>query len=119
MKSTGTVSQYISDFSGEAKKKLVELRKIVTTAAPKAEEKISYGMVGYKYLGKPLVYFGGFKNHIGFYGASSTFFNAYAKELEGFKTSKGTVQFPLDKPLPVGLIKKLVKERIKQNEAKV
>lgn len=119
MKTTGTVNQYIAAFSGETKKKLIELRKIITTSAPKAEEKISYGMVGYKYMGKPLVYFGGYKNHIGFYGASSTFFKAYAKELEGFKTSKGTVQFPLDKPLPVSLIKKLVKERVKQNQGKV
>ncbi len=111
-----TVEKYIAQFPAETQKKLKQMRALIKAAAPKAEERISYGMVGYKYLGRSLVYFGGYKAHVGFYGASSTFFKKYEKELEGFEYSKGTIRLPLDKPLPVALIKNMVKERVKQNE---
>lgn len=116
MKTDSTVDKYLDNFRGETLKRLNELRKIIKGTAPKAEESISYGMVGYKYCGRPLVYFGGYKNHVGFYGASGSFFKAYTKELVGFEVAKGTIRFSLEKPLPVSLIKKMVKERMKQNE---
>lgn len=96
---------------------LQQLRKTIIKAAPKAEEVISYKMPGYKYQGM-LVYFAGYKNHIGFYGTPAGH-EAFKKELSVYKTGKGSVQFPLDKPLPLALIKKIVLFRVAQNEARV
>lgn len=92
------------------------MRKTIKAAAPKAEEAINYGMPGYKYLGKPLVYFGGFENHIGFY-ATPTGHDAFKKELSVYKQGKGSVQFPLSEKLPLDLIKRIVQFRVKENEA--
>ncbi len=82
-----------------------------------AEERISYGMPGYFYNGA-LVYFGGFKNHVSLFGTASGVMKKFAKELDDYITSKGTIQFPLDQPLPTVLIKKLVHERVAENELK-
>lgn len=98
--------------------KLKELRRIVRAVLPEAEEKISYRMPVYKFKGKGVVAFAGFKNHIGFYGMTGDFFKAFGKELKNYETSKGTIRFPLNKPLPVGLIKKLIRVRIKRNQDK-
>jgi len=110
------VEEFIKFFPKPAQFKLKQMRKIVKSVAPKAEEKISYKMPVYKYKGKWLVGFAAFKNHIGFYGMSGSFFKLFSKELKNYKTSKGTVQFPLSKPLPVGLIKKLIKARMALNQ---
>jgi uncharacterized protein YdhG (YjbR/CyaY superfamily) len=93
----------------EARAKLVQLRKIVKAAAPKADEGISYKMPYYKYHGA-LVGFAAFKNHIGFFAVPV---EEHKQELKGYETGKGSVRFPIDRPLPVALIKKLVKSRIK------
>ncbi len=92
------------------------MRATIKKAAPKAEEKISYGMPGYDLNGM-LVWFGGYGKHIGFYPKPSGIKN-FQKELSVYKQSKGAVQFPLDKPLPTGLITKIVKFRMKENSQK-
>lgn len=93
--------------------KLKELLLIVIGVAPKAEERISYKMPVYKYNGKWLVGFAGFKNHVSLFGMSGIFFGGFKTRLKDYRTSKGTLQFPFNKPLPVALIKMLVKARMK------
>lgn len=118
MKSTApakTPDQYIAGFPATVKKRLEEIRKTIRDNAPGAVEGISYGMPGFKYMGKPLVYFAGYENHIGFY-ATPTGHEAFKKDLAGYKTGKGSVQFPLTEPLPLTLIKKIVLFRVKENE---
>ncbi len=109
-----SVDEYISAFPKETQKLLKQMRATIQEVAPKAEEVISYSMPGYKLNGM-LVWFAGFKNHIGFYPKGSSAIEAFKKELTGYKTSKGAVQFPMDEPLPITLIKKMVKFRIAQN----
>jgi len=116
VKEIKNVDDYIRQFPKEVQAMLQQLRSIIKTAAPKAEEVISYKMPGYKYHGM-LVYFAGYKNHIGFY-AAPTGHDAFKKELSKYKTGKGSVQFPLDKPLPLKLVTKIVKFRVVQNEEK-
>jgi len=111
-----TVDQYIAAFSGDVKKRMQQLRKTIKAAAPKAEEVISYQMPGYKYLGM-LVYFAAYKNHIGFYPGAGGILEFY-KKLSSFKSAKGSVQFPNDRPIPYDVISKIVKFRVKQNEEK-
>ncbi len=111
-----TVDEYIAGFPEEIAQKLNTLRSTIKKAAPKAEEVISYQMPAYKYHGI-LVYFAGYKNHIGFY-ATPTGHAAFKKELSAYKEGKGSVQFPHDKPLPLGLVSKIVKFRVKQNMEK-
>lgn len=112
-----TVDDYIKPFPPAVRKLLAAIRKTIQTTAPKAEEVISYQMPGYKYHGM-LVFFAGYKNHIGFYPGASPIV-AFKKELSIYKGAKGSVQFPLDQPLPLGLITKIVKFRMKENEAKL
>ena len=109
------VDEYIAGFDSATQAILKQMRETIKNAAPKAEESISYMMPAYKYLGKPLVYFAGYKNHIGFY-ATPTGHEGFKKELSIYKQGKGSVQFPLDKPLPLSLIIKIVKFRVKQNQ---
>ncbi len=110
------VDTYIAQFPIDTQKLLTQLRSTIRKAAPKAEEQISYQMPAYKWNGL-LVYFAGYANHIGFYptGAGIAHFQ---KEITGFKTSKGTIQFPLDKKLPLPLITKIVAFRLQENAAK-
>ena len=110
------VEEYIAQFSPTVQALLNQVRQTIKAAAPKTEEGISYMMPAYKYHGV-LVYFGGYKNHIGFY-ASPTGHEAFKKELSIYKSGKGSVQFPLDKPLPLKLITQIVKFRVIQNEEK-
>jgi len=110
------VDAYIKQFPATVQTSLQQLRKTIKAAAPKAEEVISYAMPAYKYNGM-LVYFAGYKNHIGFYGTPSGH-EAFEKELSVYKSGKGSVQFPVDEPLPLSLITKIVKFRVKKNEEK-
>jgi uncharacterized protein YdhG (YjbR/CyaY superfamily) len=114
MKKTKDVDEYISGFPKETQKLLEQVRAVIKETAPKAEEVISYSMPGYKLNGS-LVWFAGFSNHIGFYPRGSSAIKAFQQELVGYKTSKGAVQFPMDKPLPIALIKKMVKFRVAEN----
>ncbi len=102
-----TVDEYIGQFDGEVHRRLLQLRDIVQHEAPDAEEGIMYGLVGYKYRKKPLAYFGGFAHHIGFY-ATPQGHEAFAEDLSNYKQGKGSVQFPLDQPLPTELVRRMV-----------
>lgn len=117
MKAVKNVEEYLSQFPDHQQTELQKIRKAIRDAAPKAEEAISYGMPGYK-LNGVLVYFGGFKTHCSFFPAGNSVIKKFAEELKDYKTSKGTIQFPLNQPIPVSLIRKMVKERIRENEIK-
>ncbi len=112
-KPAASIDEYIAACPKNIQKKLLELRATIRAAAPKAEEKISYQMPAFAQNGI-LVWFAAFKDHIGFYPKGSGI-KAFEKELAGYETSKGTVRFPLDKPLPHRLITKIVKYRIAEN----
>jgi uncharacterized protein YdhG (YjbR/CyaY superfamily) len=114
MKKPKDVDAYIAAAPREARAKLVQLRKIIKTTAPKAEESISYGMPYYGYNGR-LAYFAAFKKHIGFY-VPTPVIEEHKKELKNYETAKATVRFPIDRPLPVSLVKKLIKARMKKIE---
>jgi len=107
------IENYIHSFPKNTQKQLQQIRKTIIKTAPQAEELISYKMPAYKYWGM-LVYFAGYEKHIGFYPTSSGIRN-FKTEISEYKNSVGAVQFPLDKPLPLGLITKIVKFRIKEN----
>ena len=115
MKGPATVDEYLADLPQKERSVLNNIRKTIKAIAPKADEEISYGMPGYKYHGM-LVYFAAFKNHLSFFPGSSTL-EELGEEVKKFQTSKGTLQFTVDKPIPATLIKKIVKHRMKQNEA--
>lgn len=108
-----TVDEYISQFPPEIGEKLKAIRAAVLDAAPGATEKISYGMPAYS-LKDMLVYFAAFKNHIGFFPEANGV-AAFLPKLEGYKTSKGTIRFPLDKPLPLDLVREVVRFKVNIN----
>lgn len=108
------IEQYIAGFPKDTQKALKQVRATIRKAAPKAEESIAYGMPTYKLNGKPLVYFAGYAKHIGFY-ATPTGHSAFKKELSAYKQGKGSVQFPLAKPMPLDLIARIVAFRVKEN----
>jgi len=111
-----TVDEYLKGLPSDVRSALEKIRSTVKSVAPNAEELISYGMPGFKYYG-PLVYMAAFKDHCSFFPGSSQVIKLY-DELKEFKTAKGTIQFTVDKPIPVALIKKIVKGRMLENEAK-
>ena len=111
-----TIDEYIANFPAEVQALLQKVRATITKAAPAAEEAISYQMPTFKLKGN-LVHFAAFKKHIGFYPAASGIAH-FQTELASYKTSKGAVQFPLDKPIPYSLITKIVKFRAVENVAK-
>lgn len=119
MKTTNTnsIDRYIADFPKSTQLLLERLRATISKAAPKAEEKISYAIPTF-YLNGNLVHFAGYKHHIGFYPGAAGI-KTFKKDLSGYKTSKGAVQFPIDKPLPLGIVTKIVKFRVKENLEKV
>lgn len=109
-----TIDEYIKAFPMDIQEKLRAMRKAIHAAAPKAEEKISYQMPTF-FLKGNLVHFAAFKNHIGFYPVPSGIL-AFKKELSAYATSKGAAQFPLDRPLPLALVARIVKYRVVENE---
>lgn len=110
-----TIDEYLARVKPEQRAVLDKLRQIIHAAAPGAEEYIGYGLAGFKFNGRPLVYFGAWANHCAFYPASSTLAKKFSDQLKHFKTSKGTIRFRPDKPLPTALLKKLVKARVAEN----
>jgi uncharacterized protein YdhG (YjbR/CyaY superfamily) len=112
------IDQYIADYSEEVGEILNQIRSCIKETAPEAQEIISYGMPAFK-QGKVLVYFAAFKNHIGFYALPSGNV-AFQKELSKYKVGKGSIQFPLNEPMPFELIKLMVAFRIEEveNQAK-
>ena len=110
-----SIDEYISSFPKNVQTVLEQIRKAIKEVAPKAEEAISYNMPAFKLNGN-LVWFGAFKNHIGFYPRESAI-EEFKDKLSGYEVSKvqGTVKFPLDKPIPLDLMKEMVKFRVKEN----
>ncbi len=108
-----TIDEYIAGYPPEVQKILQQIRKTIRKAAPDAEETIAYRMPTFTLKGN-LVYFAAFKSHIGFYPIP-TGIEAFKKELSVYKQGKGSVQFPIDKPLPLNLITRIVKFRVKEN----
>ena len=111
-----TIDEYIAQCPADVQPILKKMRAVIKKAAPKAEEKISYQMPGF-YLNGQLVWFGAHPHHIGFYPTGEGI-EAFKKQLAGYKTSKGAVQFPLDEPIPYDLVTKIVKYRVAQNKKK-
>ena len=111
------VDEYIQGFPGEVQEKLTTIRNIIREQAPGASERICMRMPTYDLYGKWLVHFAAFKKHIGFYPQPEGI-EAFKDKLAGYKTSKGAVQFPLDKPLPVELIREIVAYRVEQQAEK-
>jgi uncharacterized protein YdhG (YjbR/CyaY superfamily) len=108
------VNDYIGSFPEDTQRILIRIRKIILQEAPDAIESIAYKMPAYRINGKPLIYFAGFKNHIGLYATPSTH-SEFKDELSGYKHGKGSVQFPLNQPVPFDLIRKMVKFKVKEN----
>lgn len=108
-----TVDEYIGRYPDDVQRILRRMRSTVREAAPEAKEVISYGIPTFKLHGY-LVHFGAFKDHIGFFPTSSGV-SAFEKEVENYKTGPGTIRFPFDKPIPYGLVTKIVKFRVKEN----
>ncbi|MEJ6978950.1 DUF1801 domain-containing protein [Pedobacter sp. P351] len=113
---TNDIDKYISGFPAETQILLKQLRATIKSSAPEAEEVISYAIPTFKLKGN-LVHFAGYKNHIGFYPGSSGI-EKFKQKLSVYKSAKGSVQFPISEPLPIELIKEIVKFRMKENEAK-
>ncbi len=107
-----TIDEYIQTFPPEVQARLQKVRQTIRKAAPQAVEGISYQMPAFKLHGQNLVYFAGYKRHIGFYPVPSGV-PALEKELAPFVQGRGSVQFPLDRPLPYELVKKIVAYRLK------
>jgi uncharacterized protein YdhG (YjbR/CyaY superfamily) len=109
------VDAYIAAFTGETRARLEKIRDTIAATAPQARPRISYRIPTFSLCGN-LVHFAGYKEHIGFYpGASAV--QAFARELAAYPTSKGTVQFPFDRPVPLALIREIVKFRVTENLA--
>jgi len=108
-----TIDEYISTFPEDVRKILNTLRQTIKEVAPDAEETINYQIPTFTLHGN-LVHFAAFENHIGFYPTPSGM-EAFKKELSGYKGAKGSVQFPIDQPLPLPLIRKIVEYRVKEN----
>jgi len=112
-----TIDEYLAALSDDKREALEKLRKTIRAAAPKGEECISYSLPAFRLNGM-LVAFGATANHCAFYPMSSTTVEAHKDELKDYDTSKGTIRFQADKPLPAALVRKLVKARIAENEAR-
>ena len=110
-----SVDTYIQSFPAPVQEKLRQMRAVILENAPEAVESIAYGMPAYKLKGKPLVYFGGYAKHVGFY-ATPTGHAAFASALSVYKQGKGSVQFPLKDPLPIELIAEIVKFRVAEQK---
>jgi uncharacterized protein YdhG (YjbR/CyaY superfamily) len=110
-----TIDEYLAALSDDKRAALEKLRKTIRAAAPKAEECISYQLPAFRLEGRMLVAFGATTNHCAFYPMSSSTVEAYSDELQDYDTSKGTIRFQADNPLPATLVRKLVKARIAEN----
>lgn len=111
------IDDYIARFPKDTQKFMQKIRATIKKAVPAAEEAISYGIPTFNMNSRYLIYFAGYKNHISIYPAPREN-AAFKKELSGYKGGKGTVQFPLDKPIPLELVTRIVKFRVKENSEK-
>jgi len=112
------IDAYIKDFPETVQTILRNIRDVIHGAIPEADETISYGMPAFKYKGKPVVYFGGWQSHIGFYATPSGN-DAFRKELSQYQGAKGSVKFPLDQPMPYELIERIARYRLEEVKKKL
>ena len=112
----GTIDKYLAKLKPDQRGALEKLRRAIHAVVPGAEERISYGIPAFRLNGRPLVFFGAWANHCAFYPASSATLKKFRNDLKGFQTSKGTLRFSPNKPLPVALVKKLVKARMAETK---
>ena len=110
-----TINEYLAPLSKEQRAALQKLRRDIKSVAPKAEECISYGIPAFRLNGRSLVFFGAWTNHCSFYPGSAATLKKFRSNLKNFQITKGTIHFSPDKPLPVAVVKKLVKARIAEN----
>jgi uncharacterized protein YdhG (YjbR/CyaY superfamily) len=110
-----TIDEYLARVNADHRDALQELRQTIQAVAPNAQECINYGIPAFRLNGRSLVFFGAWANHCAFYPGSSKTLKKFQDELRNFETSKGTIRFSPDKPLPVALVKQLVKTRIAEN----
>ena len=110
-----TIDEYLAGVNADQRAALEALRRTIRAVAPKAEEYIGYGLAAFRLNGRPLVAFGASANHCAFYPMNSTTVKAFQEQLKRFETSKGTIRFQADNPLPAALVRKLVKARIAEN----
>ena len=113
-----TIDEYLAAVSADKRPALERLRQTIKAIVPKAEECISYGLAAFRLNGRPLVAFGAAANHCAFFPMSASSVAAHKDDLKAYDTSKGTIRFQANKPLPVALVRKLVKARIKENEGR-
>ena len=113
-----TIDEYIGEFPEDIRKILTDIRKLIGETVPGAKEKISYQMPTFELNGKNLIHFAAFKQHIGIYPTPSGV-EAFRKELAPYKKAKGSIRFPLDKPIPMALIKQIVQFRVNEENAKL
>jgi uncharacterized protein YdhG (YjbR/CyaY superfamily) len=116
-KAPTTIDEYVAQFPADIQKKLQEIRSLIHELAPEAQEKISYQMPAFAQNGI-LVYFAAFKDHLSLFPTSSGV-SVFKEDLAPYKVSKGTIQFPLDQPTPLDLIKKIVLFRVEENRQKL
>jgi uncharacterized protein YdhG (YjbR/CyaY superfamily) len=110
-----SIDEYVTRVTVDQRAALEKLRQTIRAAAPEAEECISYGIPAFRLNGHSLVFFGAWANHCSFYPGSSATLKKFQNELKDFQTSKGTLRFSPDRPLPVALVKKMVKARMAEN----
>jgi uncharacterized protein YdhG (YjbR/CyaY superfamily) len=110
-----TIDEYLANVRPDERKTLQKLRQTIQTAVPEAEECISYGIPAFRLDRRFLAFFGAWANHCAFYPGSAATLKNFRNELRNFQTSKGTIRFSPDKPLPAALVKKLVKTRVVEN----
>lgn len=111
-----SIDGYLASVPEDARAILESLRKAIRAAAPDADETMAYGIPTFRTNGRNLVHFAAFRSHIGFYPTPSAMI-AFRKELAPYKQSKGSVRFPMDKPIPLGIVRKIVKYRVRENDS--